>query len=75
MFEHDFLAIVDGGCKAVGTPNQKAYGSYHLATRDGRKQTVHPDLGTVTRMKSPGKVTRSLTREARTASGGEGWGD
>jgi hypothetical protein len=32
----------------VGTPNQKAHGSYHLANRDGRKQTVRLDLGTAT---------------------------
>ncbi len=48
MFEYDFLAIVDGGSLANGSPNQKGYGSYHLATRDGRKQTVRLDLGTAT---------------------------
>lgn len=48
MFEHDFLATVDGGALGNGPDTPKAYGSYHLATRDGRKQTVRLDLGTAT---------------------------
>jgi ribonuclease HI len=48
MFEHDFLAMVDGGALGNGSATPKAYGSYHLATRDGRKQTVRLDLGTAT---------------------------
>jgi len=47
MFEFDFLAVVDGGAKGNGSAN-KGYGSYHLATRDGQKQTVRLDLGTAT---------------------------
>lgn len=45
---HDFLATVDGGTLGNGSGTPKAYGSYHLATRDGRKYTVHLDLGTAT---------------------------
>ena len=48
MFEHDFLCVADGGSLANGSANQKGYGSYHLATPDGRKQTVRLDLGTAT---------------------------
>ena len=48
MFEHDFLAVVDGGALGNGSDTPKAYGSYHLATRDGRKQTVRLDLGIAT---------------------------
>jgi ribonuclease HI len=46
-FEFDFLAVVDGGSLEHGTAN-RGYGSYHLATRDGRRQTVRLDLGTAT---------------------------
>jgi len=46
-FEYDFLAVVDGGSLDHGTPN-RGYGSYHLANRDGRQQTVRLDLGTAT---------------------------
>ena len=48
MFEHDYLAVCDGGSQSNGFPNQKGYGSYHLASRDGRKQTVRLELGTAT---------------------------
>ena len=48
MFEYDFLCVSDGGSLANGSAQQKGYGSYHLATRDGRKQTVRLDLGTAT---------------------------
>ena len=47
MFEHDYLVLSDGGALGNGSPN-KGYGSYHLATHDGRKQTVRLDLGTAT---------------------------
>jgi ribonuclease HI len=47
MFEHDFLAVCDGGSEGNGAAN-RGYGSYFLATRDGRKQTVRLDLGTAT---------------------------
>ena len=40
MFEYDFLCVSDGGALGNGSATPKAYGSYHLATRDGRKQTV-----------------------------------
>lgn len=46
-FEYDFLAVVDGGSLDHGTAN-RGYGSYHLANRDGRQQTVRLDLGTAT---------------------------
>jgi ribonuclease HI len=48
VFEYDFLAVCDGGSQSNGAPNQKGYGSYHLATRDGRRQTIRLDLGTAT---------------------------
>lgn len=48
MFEHDFLCVCDGGALGNGSTTPKAYGSYHLATRDGRKQTVRLDLGIAT---------------------------
>ena len=48
MFEHDFLAVVDGGALGNGSDTPKACGSYHLATRDGRKHTIRLDLGTAT---------------------------
>lgn len=47
MFEFDFLAVVDGGSQGNGAAN-RGFGSYQLATRDGRKQTVRLDLGTAT---------------------------
>ena len=47
MFEYDFLAIFDGGSRGNGAANQ-GYGSYHLSTRDGKKQTIRLDLGTAT---------------------------
>ena len=40
MFEYDFLCVSDGGALVNGSAAPKAYGSYHLATHDGRKQTV-----------------------------------
>jgi len=45
MFEYDFLAIVDGSSKGNGSANAAGFGSYHLATRDGRKQTIRLDFG------------------------------
>jgi ribonuclease HI len=47
VFEHGFLAVCDGGSQGDGAAN-RGYGSYQLATRDGRKQTVRLDLGTAT---------------------------
>ena len=47
MFEHDYLVLADGGSQGNGAAN-RGFGSYHLATRDGRKQTVRLDLGTAT---------------------------
>jgi len=44
MFEYDFLAIVDGSCEGNGSANAAGFGSYHLATRDGRKQTIRLDF-------------------------------
>jgi len=32
MFEHGFLAVVDGGALGNGLATPKAYGSYHQAT-------------------------------------------
>ena len=40
MCEHDSLAVVGGGAIGNGWAAAKAYGSHHLTTRDGRKQTV-----------------------------------
>jgi hypothetical protein len=51
VFESDLLAVVDGGALRSGLDTPKAYGSYHLATRDGRKQSVGLDLGTATRQR------------------------
>jgi ribonuclease HI len=48
MFEHEFLAVVDGGSRGNGSANAAGFGSYHLATREGRKQTIRLDLGTAT---------------------------
>jgi ribonuclease HI len=45
VFEFDFLLTFDGGSRGNGTADAQAYGSYHLATRDGREQTVRLDLG------------------------------
>ena len=45
MFEYDFLAVVDGASKGNGSANAAGFGSYHLATRDGRKQTIRLDFG------------------------------
>jgi ribonuclease HI len=45
MFEHDFLAIFDGGSKGNGSAQALGFGSYHLATRDGRRQTVRLEFG------------------------------
>ena len=47
MFEYDYLIVCDGGSRGNGSANE-AYGSYHLATRDDRGQTVRLDLGTGT---------------------------
>ncbi|MEJ2733323.1 MAG: reverse transcriptase-like protein [Anaerolineae bacterium] len=44
-FEYHFLAAVDGGSKGNGSANAAGFGSYHLATRDGRKQTIRLDFG------------------------------
>ena len=47
MFEYDYLIVCDGGSRGNGSANE-AYGSYRLATRDDRGQTVRLDLGTAT---------------------------
>ena len=47
MFEHDYLILSDGSSQGNGAAN-RGFGSYHLASRDGRKQTVRLDLGTAT---------------------------
>jgi ribonuclease HI len=44
-FEYDFLAVVDGASKGNGSADAVAFGSYHLSTRDGRKQTLRLDFG------------------------------
>ena len=46
-FEYDFLLQVDGGSKGNGAEN-RGFGSYHLANRDGREQIIRLDLGTAT---------------------------
>ena len=48
MFEYDFLCVSDGGALGNEPATPKAYGSYRLATRDGRRQTVRLELGTAT---------------------------
>jgi ribonuclease HI len=47
VFEHDYLVLSDGGSRGNGAAN-RGFGSYHLASRDGHKQTVRLDLGTAT---------------------------
>jgi probable phosphoglycerate mutase len=47
MFEYDFLITCDGGSRGNGAANE-GYGSYYLANRDGRRQTVRLELGTAT---------------------------
>ena len=44
-FEHDFLLVVDGGSRGNGSADAAGFGSYRLATRDGRKQTLRLDFG------------------------------
>ena len=46
-FEYDFLLQVDDGSKGNGAEN-RGFGSYHLANRDGREQIIRLDLGTAT---------------------------
>jgi hypothetical protein len=36
------------GCKGAAMPDQKAYSSYYLASRDGLRQTVRLGLSTAT---------------------------
>ena len=45
MFEYDFLAVTDGGSKGNGSAQALGFGSYHLATRDGRQQTIRLEFG------------------------------
>jgi hypothetical protein len=48
MFEHDSPAVIDGRALRDGSTSLRAYGSYHLATRDGCKQTVCLEHDTAT---------------------------
>ena len=44
-FEHDFLLVSDGGSRGNGSADAAGFGSYRLATRDGRQQTLRLDFG------------------------------
>jgi ribonuclease HI len=44
-FEFDYFLSTDGGAAANGTADSLGYGSYHLESRTGQKQTIRLDFG------------------------------
>jgi ribonuclease HI len=44
-FEFDYWVTTDGGALSNGTADSAGYGSYHLESRTGQKQTIRLDFG------------------------------
>ena len=44
-FEFDYWVTTDGGALSNGTADSAGYGSYHLESRTGQRQTIRLDFG------------------------------
>ena len=75
-FEFDFAIVSDGGTFDPGAGNH-GYGSYQLSNRDGRKQTVHLDLGTATNNEAEYRTMIAVLKDlvGRIQRAGEGSSD
>lgn len=63
-FEFDYWVTTDGGALSNGTADSVGYGSYHLESRTGQKQTIRLDFGrgvTKQRVCNPVEYRKLLT--------------